>query len=214
MIALVAGFAAIAQTQSQAQSLDQMSPAQMLRTLRSNISELADTQNILQNNTAVAEQNSKRVVTLRDEGASLDTRAASYDRDAVNHNRQASAYIDRCQNGKLPEDVYTQCLTLKQNLDMQKTRLDSDAEVLAKDFSAYNKKVTDLNQEETRRVAAVAVLLEKFKTVEAQIRNIQVRLYETAVADNRAGFSEQVRLCTKREELEDMYSCMTSVWGK
>ena len=211
IIAFVAGFGILAQTQ--AQSLDQMSPAQLLRLLRTNISEFVDTENTIENNTTVADQNIKRVAMLGAEGDSLDARTATYDRDAINHNRQASAYIDRCQNGTLPEDVYTQCLTLKQNLDMQKARLDNDAEALVTDHAAYNLKVTALNKEEDSRVEAVVVLLEKYITAETAIRDIQVRLYEVSVTDNRAGFSEQVRQCTKRTELEDMYSCMTSVWG-
>ncbi len=156
-IILMAGFGASVN----AQSIDQLSPAQLLRALRSNISELDDTQSILRNNAEMAEQNSKQVEDLKEQGASLDDRAATYDRNAVNHNRQASAYIERCQDGKLPEDIYIQCLTLKQNLDMQKAGLDHEAEQLAADHKAYNRKVNELNREENKRVEAVGVLLEK-----------------------------------------------------
>ena len=209
-VVLLAGFSVSAN----AQSLDQMSPAQLLRALRSSISELNDTQSTLRNNAQAAEQNSQRVQELKEQGASLDDRAAAYDRNAVNHNRQASAYIDRCQDDKLPEDVYTQCLTLKQNLDIQKTRLDREAEQLTADHAAYNRKVNELNAEENKRVEAVGVLLKKYQRVEQAIRDLQVRLYELSVDDDRDGFSEQVRQCTKRPELDDMYSCMTSVWSQ
>ena len=191
-----------------------MSPAQLLQALRSNISELNDIQSILRQNAEVAEQNSKRVADLKTEGPSLDARAAAYDKSTIDHNRQASAYIERCQDGKLPEDIYTQCLTLKKNLDMQKTSLDREAEQLAADHTAYNRKVNELNAEENKRVEAVGVLLEKYQRVEQAIRDLQVRLYELSVDDRREGFSEQVMQCTKRGELEDMYSCMTSAWSQ
>lgn len=190
-----------------------MSPAQLLQALRSNISELSDIQSILWQNAEVAEQNSKRVEDLKTEGPSLDARAAVYDKSTIDHNRQVSAYIERCQDGKLPEDIYTQCLTLKKNLDMQKISLDREAEQLAADYTAYNRKVNELNAEENKRVEAVGVLLEKYQRVEQAIRDLQVRLYELSVDDRREGFSEQVMQCTKRSELEDMYSCMTSAWS-
>jgi len=194
--------------------LDQMAPDQLLKALRSNISDLNETQSILRQNAEVAEANSKRVDILKTEGAGLDARAAAYDETTSNHNRQAAAYIERCQNGKLPEDIYTQCLTLKQNLDMQKARLDSEVEQLSADHDAYNQKVTALNTEERERVKAVSVLLDKYRKVEQEIRDIQVRLYELSVDDEREGFSEKVRQCNTREELEDMYSCMATTWGK
>jgi len=215
ILASVLGVSACSDKSDQASQpvpLEEMSLDQLLMALRSNISNLNDTQAMLRQNAGVAEQNSRRVEELRAEGADLDARATVYDENTANHNRQAAGYIERCQNGKLPEDIYEQCLTLKQNLDMQKARLDGEVERLSADHEAYNQKVTALNTEEKERVKAVNVLLDTYRRVEQDIRDIQVRLYELAVDVERDGFSEKIRQCNTREELEDMYSCMAAAW--
>lgn len=215
LIALVyaVGFSAGFSTPAGAQVIDRMTAPQLLVLLRENISALQETETILRRNSEVAETNRALGAALREESTRLDTQTKGYDDDAANHNRQAGAYNTNCQQGKLPEEPYTQCLDLKQNLDIQKTRLDALAENIEAAHATYNQKVKALNQEETTRFEAASHLIEQYKSQDQMIRDIQVQIYELATNVTQNGFSETVRQCTLEDDLEDMYSCMTSVWG-
>ena len=196
-----------------AQPVEQMDPPQLLRALQRNISSLKETETVLRHNSEASAKNIARTAALRNEGAALDLRTGDYDEEAANHNRQAAAYRSKCQGGKLEEDIYEQCLTLKQNLDIQKARLDASADQIEADHAVYNQKVIALNDEEAARAEAAIRLTLQYQAEDQAIRDIQLRLYDLSTGSGREGFSEAVRQCTKRATLDDMYSCMTSVWG-
>ena len=208
-LGFLAGFSAPAYPQS----LDQMTAPQLLVLLRGNITSLEETEAVLLHNSETKTANQALGDALREESARLEARARGYDQDTASHNRQAGAYNTSCQQGKLPEDTYTQCLKLQQNLDVQKARLDALAGEIEADHAAYNQKVKALNEAETTRFDAGSRLVEQFKTQDQKIRDIQVQIYELATNVNRNGFSEAVRQCTLEGDLEDMYSCMSGVWG-
>lgn len=196
------------------QSFEQMSPGQLLSALKQNISELQDAERMVNDNSQVAEENRTEIKALRLEAQSLADRAADYDRRVVRHNQQAESYNERCQGKKLPEDVYTQCLEVSNNLAIHKADLDVDGAALEQDYAAYNVRVTALNDNEDRRVEAANQLLDRYKALDEAIRNIQVRLYDLSTQRDESGFSERVRQCTLLGQLNEVSNCMETVWGE
>lgn len=209
-LVIAAGFTAPAFSQD----YGAMSAAELLRNLRADIAEFKETGKIIDENTAAAETNKNLAETLRTTDASLAQRSQAYDRDVASHNTQVAAYNDKCRGGKLPEDVYTQCLTLKQNLDIQKAKLDADGDALQADHERYNNQIRDLNQKEAARAEAASQLLARYEELDRNIREIQVRLYDLAVSQDNDGFAEQVRQCTKKNSLDNIYDCMVSAFRR
>ncbi len=196
-----------------AQSFGDMSAADLIRTLRARIIDIKETERILTENTSAAEANRAEAEGLKGDDQSLETRSNAYDREVASHNTQVNAYNEKCLGRKLPEDQYVQCLALKQNLDLQKTRLDGEGDRLEQEHKAYNQKVRDLNARESSRASAAAQLLSKYENLDSDIREIQLRLYDIAVARDQNGFAEQVRQCTKRGSLDAVYTCMSNAFS-
>lgn len=190
-----------------------MGASQLVATLKASVSDLQTTEQMLNENGLAAADNRAEIKALREEAQSLADQAADYDKRVVRHNTQAESYNERCQGKKLPEDVYTQCLEVKNNLDINKAGLDEDGAVLEQDYATYNVRVSTLNDNEDRRVEAANQLLDRYKALDENIRQIQVRLYDLSTRSNVSGFSEQVRQCTLNEDLDDMSGCMDRVWG-
>ncbi len=195
------------------QGFDGRPASDLILTLRARIVDIKETGRILSENTAAAETNRTEAEGLRAEDRSLETRSNAYDKDVANHNSQVAAYNEKCIGAKLPEDLYTQCLSLKQNLDLQKSRLDAEGDRLEVDHAAYNDKVRDLNAREAQRAAAAAQLLDRYENLDSDIRQIQLRLYDIAVSMDQNGFAEEVRQCTKRDNLDAVYTCMSNAFG-
>lgn len=205
---------AVASTPAFSQSFSDMTANELLRTLRARIVDIKETERILNQNTAAAQTNRQEADQLRAEDRSLEARSTSYDRDVASHNTQVNAYNQRCLGSKLPEDQYTQCLSLKQNLDLQKTRLDAAGDDLVQDHETYNQRVRVLNEREATRAEAAARLLSDYERLDADIRAIQLRLYDIAVSQDQNGFGEEVRQCTKRDSLDAVYSCMAAAFNR
>lgn len=195
------------------QSFGDMSATELLRALRARIVDIKETERILNQNTAAAEANREEAERLRAEDRALEARSTTYDREVASHNTQVNAYNGRCLGSKLPEDQYTQCLSLKQNLDLQKTRLDAEGDDLVDAHESYNRRVRDLNSREATRAEAAARLLSEYERLDADIRAIQLRLYDIAVSRDQNGFGEEVRQCTKRESLDAVYACMAAAFN-
>ncbi len=195
------------------QSFGDMTATELIRTLRARIIDIKETESILSQNTAAAADNRGEASALRSDDASLETRSNAYDRDVASHNAQVNAYNDQCLGSKLPEDKYTQCLSLKQNLDLQKSRLDAEGDRLESEHDTYNRKVRDLNTREQSRAEAAAQLLSKYERLDADIRQIQLRLYDIAVSRDQNGFAEEIRQCTKRDSLDAVYACMSNAFN-
>jgi len=196
------------------QTFGDMSATDLLRTLRARIVDIKETERILSQNTAAAADNRKEADDLRAQDQSLETRSQAYDRDVAGHNAQVNSYNAQCIGSKLPEDTYTQCLQLKQNLDLQKARLDAEGDRLEAEHETYNAKVRDLNGREGTRAEAATQLLAKYQTLDSDIREIQLRLYDIAVARDQTGFAEEIRQCTKRDNLDALYNCMSNAFNR
>lgn len=190
-----------------------MSATELIRSLRARIVDIKETESILSQNTKAAAINREEAQGLRADDASLETRSNTYDREVASHNSQVNAYNTQCLGSKLPEDQYTGCLSLKQNLDLQKSRLDAEGDRLEQEHGAYNSKVRNLNSREQSRAEAAAQLLSKYERLDGDIRQIQLRLYDIAVAQDQNGFAEEIRQCTKRDSLDAVYICMSNAFS-
>ena len=190
-----------------------MTANELIRSLRSRIVDIKETESILSQNTTAAASNRSEATTLRSDDASLETRSNTYDRDVASHNSQVNFYNDQCLGGKLPEDQYIQCLSLKQNLDLQKSRLDGEGDRLEAEHETYNRKVRDLNSREASRAEAAAQLLSRYERLDGDIRQIQLQLYDIAVSQDQNGFAEEIRQCTKRDSLDAVYICMSNAFS-
>lgn len=195
------------------QDIETMTPPELLAALEENAAELIRTEALLEENGRDADQNRAEIKALRAEDKQLGVRAGIQDADLAKHNRQVDGYNKRCQGEKLPEDVYLQCLELRQNLEIQRERLDGDAEALAADYAAHNQRVAASNESEAQRAAEADRLFDHYRALDQAIRDIQVRLYDLSTRSEQSGFSEQVRQCTLHEDPNDISSCMARVWG-
>ncbi|MEE8294660.1 MAG: hypothetical protein V3R64_03025 [Sphingomonadales bacterium] len=208
LFALV-GFA----TPALSQSFGDMTATELIRSLRARIIDIKETESILSQNTTAASNNRAEATTMRSSDASLETRSNTYDRDVASHNSQVNSYNVQCLGSKLPEDQYTGCLSLKQNLDLQKSGLDAEGDRLEDEHETYNRRVRDLNSREATRAEAAAQLLSRYERLDGDIRQIQLRLYDIAVSRDQNGFAEEIRQCTKRDSLDAVYICMSNAFS-
>lgn len=195
------------------QGFGDLSATELIRTLRARIVDIKETERVLSQNTQAAETNRGEAGSLRADDRSLADRSNTYDRDVASHNAQVNSYNDQCLGSKLPEDQYLQCLGLKQNLDLQKSRLDAEGDRLESEHAIYNQKVRDLNAREQSRAEAAAQLLSRYERLDNDIRQVQLRLYDIAVSRDQNGFAEEIRQCTKRDSLDAVYTCMSNAFS-
>ena len=63
------------------------------------------------------------------------------------------------------------------------------------------------------RAQAAESLISQYERLDADIRTIQLRLYDIAVTRDQNGFAEEIRQCTKRDSLDAVYSCMSAAFN-